>query len=48
MKEYITELVSKYRWWILGAVVVVVVMLNNKGAADARVENASTTMETTT
>ena len=37
----IKELVSKYRWWVVGAVIVGLVMWNNYGVAEARVENAS-------
>ena len=45
----VKELVSKYRWWLLGAVVVVLVLLNNKGVADARATSTDASMmETTT
>ena len=42
----IKELVSKYRWWIAGAVVVAFIMWNNAGVEAARLAEETST-ETT-
>ena len=36
--DNIKELVSKYRWWIAGVLVVALVMWNNAGAEAASVD----------
>ena len=43
--DNIKELVSKYRWWIVGVAAVALVMWNNYGVAEATATDAS--METT-
>ena len=46
----VKELVSKYRWWILGVIVVGLVVWNNYGVAQAEATPAvstETTMEDT-
>ena len=44
--QNIKELVLKYRWWILGVVLVGLVMWNNKGVAEARAEADAVAEET--
>ena len=45
--DNIKELVSKYRWWIVGVAVVALVIWNNYGVAEAEAAATDASMETT-